>query len=150
MGYIALPGLLTYFNAGYTEAHFKGTNFIDINSCLAALATGVRWEARPVVDTFLVAALNTLSASCRACSGRTKFVFPHWSNNKTYTLGFVRLLRLWSWSCLDPDEPRLTSRRRLPSWSTASTGWPGRRQVLIVAKSACSKAPASSGAFLRR
>jgi outer membrane immunogenic protein len=29
IGYVALPGLLTYFNAGYTEAHFKGTGYIN-------------------------------------------------------------------------------------------------------------------------
>src|SRR5882757_2441459 len=29
IGYVALPGLLTYFNAGYTEGHFKGTGFLN-------------------------------------------------------------------------------------------------------------------------
>jgi outer membrane immunogenic protein len=29
IGYVALPGLLTYFNAGYTQAHFKQTNYFD-------------------------------------------------------------------------------------------------------------------------
>jgi outer membrane immunogenic protein len=29
IGYVALPGLLTYFNAGYTEAHFKGVGYIN-------------------------------------------------------------------------------------------------------------------------
>src|SRR5258705_5168015 len=41
VGYVALPGLLTYFNAGFTEAHFKGTNFFDTTAPLAALATGI-------------------------------------------------------------------------------------------------------------
>lgn len=27
VGYVALPGLLTYFNGGFTQAHFKTTNF---------------------------------------------------------------------------------------------------------------------------
>jgi outer membrane immunogenic protein len=40
-GYVALPGLLTYFNAGYTQAHFKGTNFIDTTDFTTPLATGV-------------------------------------------------------------------------------------------------------------
>jgi outer membrane immunogenic protein len=29
IGYVALPGLLTYFNAGYTQAHIKQTNYVD-------------------------------------------------------------------------------------------------------------------------
>jgi outer membrane immunogenic protein len=29
VGYVALPGLLTYFNAGYTQAHFKQVNYTD-------------------------------------------------------------------------------------------------------------------------
>jgi outer membrane immunogenic protein len=29
VGYVALPGLLTYFNGGYTQAHFKGVNYLD-------------------------------------------------------------------------------------------------------------------------
>ena len=41
LGYVALPGLLTYFNAGYTESHYKGTNLIDITAPAAPLATGV-------------------------------------------------------------------------------------------------------------
>ena len=39
IGYVALPGLLTYFNAGYTQAHFKGTGFLDTDA--APLATGI-------------------------------------------------------------------------------------------------------------
>ena len=27
IGYCALPGLLTYFNGGWTEAHFSGVNY---------------------------------------------------------------------------------------------------------------------------
>ena len=27
IGYVALPGLLTYFNGGFTQAHFKTTSF---------------------------------------------------------------------------------------------------------------------------
>jgi outer membrane immunogenic protein len=41
VGYVALPGLLTYFNAGYTQAHFKGTNFIDTTVPAAPLGTGI-------------------------------------------------------------------------------------------------------------
>jgi outer membrane immunogenic protein len=41
IGYVALPGLLTYFNAGYTEAHFERTNFFDTNAPAAPLATGI-------------------------------------------------------------------------------------------------------------
>jgi outer membrane immunogenic protein len=29
VGYVALPGLLTYFNGGYTQAHIKQTNYFD-------------------------------------------------------------------------------------------------------------------------
>jgi outer membrane immunogenic protein len=29
LGYVALPGLLTYVNGGYTQGHFKGINFVD-------------------------------------------------------------------------------------------------------------------------
>jgi outer membrane immunogenic protein len=46
VGYVALPGLLTYFNAGFTEAHFKGTNFFDTSAPLAALATGISLGAQ--------------------------------------------------------------------------------------------------------
>ncbi len=41
IGYVALPGLLTYFNAGYTEGHFKGTNFLNTGTPLAATVTGI-------------------------------------------------------------------------------------------------------------
>ena len=41
VGYVALPGLLTYFNAGYTQAHFKGTGFIDSTDPTALAATGI-------------------------------------------------------------------------------------------------------------
>jgi outer membrane immunogenic protein len=41
IGYVALPGLLTYFNGGYTEAHFEGTNFLDTSLPAAPLATGI-------------------------------------------------------------------------------------------------------------
>ena len=34
IGFVALPGLLTYFNGGYTQGHFKGINYLD-----AAFAT---------------------------------------------------------------------------------------------------------------
>jgi outer membrane immunogenic protein len=34
LGYVAVPGLLTYFNGGFTEGHFKQVNFFD-----AALGT---------------------------------------------------------------------------------------------------------------
>jgi outer membrane immunogenic protein len=34
IGYVALPGLLTYFNGGFTEANFKQVNYLD-----AALGT---------------------------------------------------------------------------------------------------------------
>ena len=41
LGYIALPGLLTYFNAGYTETYFKGTNYRDTSGNNQSLPTGV-------------------------------------------------------------------------------------------------------------
>jgi outer membrane immunogenic protein len=41
IGYVALPGLLTYFNAGYTQAHFEGTSFLNTNNPVAPLATGI-------------------------------------------------------------------------------------------------------------
>jgi outer membrane immunogenic protein len=41
LGYVALPGLLTYLNAGYTEAHFTSTNYRDTTGITTALATGV-------------------------------------------------------------------------------------------------------------
>jgi outer membrane immunogenic protein len=41
IGYVALPGLLTYFNGGYTQAHSKGTTFINTTTPTAPLATGV-------------------------------------------------------------------------------------------------------------
>ena len=41
IGYVALPGLLTYFNAGYTEAHFEGSSFLNTNAPAAPLATGI-------------------------------------------------------------------------------------------------------------
>ncbi len=41
IGYVALPGLLTYFNGGYTQGNFKTPhNFVDTSGA-AALATGV-------------------------------------------------------------------------------------------------------------
>jgi outer membrane immunogenic protein len=41
VGYEALPGLLTYFNAGYTQAHFKGTNYVNSNDPTAIIGTGI-------------------------------------------------------------------------------------------------------------
>lgn len=41
VGYVALPGLLTYFNGGYTQAHFKGTGFLDSTDATAVTATGI-------------------------------------------------------------------------------------------------------------
>ncbi|MDP3074540.1 porin family protein [Bradyrhizobium sp.] len=41
IGYVALPGLLTYFNAGYTQAHFEQTNYFNTNNPAAPLATGI-------------------------------------------------------------------------------------------------------------
>jgi outer membrane immunogenic protein len=38
IGYVALPGLLTYLNAGYTEANFKQVNYVDAAN---GLATGL-------------------------------------------------------------------------------------------------------------
>jgi outer membrane immunogenic protein len=38
IGYVALPGLLTYVNGGYTQGHFKGVNYI---ANPAATATGL-------------------------------------------------------------------------------------------------------------
>jgi outer membrane immunogenic protein len=38
LGYVALPGLLTYFNGGYTQAHFTQTNF---NNSGTGVATGL-------------------------------------------------------------------------------------------------------------
>jgi outer membrane immunogenic protein len=41
IGHVALPGLLTYFNAGYTEAHFKGSNYLNTSTPLVATVTGI-------------------------------------------------------------------------------------------------------------
>jgi outer membrane immunogenic protein len=32
LGYVALPGLLTYVNGGYTQGHFKGINYFDAST----------------------------------------------------------------------------------------------------------------------
>jgi outer membrane immunogenic protein len=41
IGYVALPGLLTYFNGGYTQAHFTGSNFVNTTGNVIAIPTGV-------------------------------------------------------------------------------------------------------------
>jgi outer membrane immunogenic protein len=41
IGFVALPGLLTYFNAGYTEGHRNGSNFIDADTIAAPIRTGI-------------------------------------------------------------------------------------------------------------
>lgn len=41
IGYVALPGLLTYFNGGYTQAHYEGTNFFNSTTPATPLATGI-------------------------------------------------------------------------------------------------------------
>ena len=41
IGYVALPGLLTYFNGGYTQAHFAATNFNDTSVVGTSTATGI-------------------------------------------------------------------------------------------------------------
>jgi outer membrane immunogenic protein len=40
VGYVALPGLLTYFNGGYTQAHFKGVNYVDNTVLFGGVAPG--------------------------------------------------------------------------------------------------------------
>jgi outer membrane immunogenic protein len=40
VGYVALPGLLTYFNGGFTQVHTKATNYFDANVVTAPLVTG--------------------------------------------------------------------------------------------------------------
>jgi len=40
IGYVALPGLLTYFNGGYTQSHSKRTNYFNTNAPAAPIATG--------------------------------------------------------------------------------------------------------------
>ncbi len=41
LGYVALPGLLTYFNGGYTQAHFEGSDFLNTNTPAAPLLTSI-------------------------------------------------------------------------------------------------------------
>jgi outer membrane immunogenic protein len=41
VGYVALPGLLTYFNAGYSQAHFNASNWINTTAIGNMSATGV-------------------------------------------------------------------------------------------------------------
>jgi outer membrane immunogenic protein len=41
LGYVALPGLLTYFNAGYTQAHFEGTSYFNSSTPATPLATSI-------------------------------------------------------------------------------------------------------------
>lgn len=41
IGFVALPGLLTYFNGGYTQAHFEQTNFVGTNNPAAPTALSV-------------------------------------------------------------------------------------------------------------
>jgi outer membrane immunogenic protein len=55
VGYVALPGLLTYFNAGYTQAHFKGTGFIDSDPGSAGFgsATGISMAGQTRSGYFL-------------------------------------------------------------------------------------------------
>jgi outer membrane immunogenic protein len=53
IGYVALPGLLTYFNGGYTQGHFKGTNFINSTDPTALLPTGIFAPARTRDGWFL-------------------------------------------------------------------------------------------------
>ncbi len=43
VGFVALPGLLTYFNGGYTQGHFKGINYLDAsNGAATGLVQGSR------------------------------------------------------------------------------------------------------------
>jgi outer membrane immunogenic protein len=41
VGYVALPGLLTYFNGGYTQAHSKGTGFLNTTNPTAPVVNAV-------------------------------------------------------------------------------------------------------------
>lgn len=40
LGYVALPGLLTYFNGGFTQVHTKGTNYLNTDLVAAGIVTG--------------------------------------------------------------------------------------------------------------
>jgi outer membrane immunogenic protein len=55
IGYVALPGLLTYFNAGYTQAHFNQTNYADAfaSSALFGTNTGLVLPSRTKSGYFL-------------------------------------------------------------------------------------------------
>jgi outer membrane immunogenic protein len=55
IGYVALPGLLTYFNAGYTQAHFIQTNYFnsDTDSGVFGSNTGLVLPSRSKSGYFL-------------------------------------------------------------------------------------------------
>jgi outer membrane immunogenic protein len=53
IGFVALPGLLTYFNGGYTQGHFKGTNFLDADNPAAPILTGINLNGQTRDGWFL-------------------------------------------------------------------------------------------------
>ncbi len=66
IGYLVNPSFLTYFNAGYTQAHTEAYNLR--RSLLRSAQPAFRFRARPLTASSSAAVSNISSTSCRACS----------------------------------------------------------------------------------
>ena len=86
---LVTPQLLTYFSAGYTEAHYNSVNLLNSTSVLVRLALlrALTLVAAPTRATSLALATSTRWASCPACSGRPNTASRIWTpqtNNDSY------------------------------------------------------------------
>ena len=115
VGLVALPGLLTYVNGGYTRAHFTGTTYFNSGT---GAATG------------LVLGDHTRDVVVRRRRHRIchhplpglfmKTEYRFLLDNKTLAQGCRRNVMRRGWTIRSLD--RGTSQHSSPRWSTASTG----------------------------
>ena len=84
IGYVALPGLLTYFNAGYTEGHFKGTGFLNTSIPPAVGAIGLALGDQTRGGYFIGGGTEYAVSQIPGLFWKNEVRFSEF-NNKTYT-----------------------------------------------------------------
>ncbi|MDO8401444.1 MAG: porin family protein [Bradyrhizobium sp.] len=85
IGYVALPGLLTYFNGGYTQAHFEGSSFFNSNVPAAPLATGISLGSHTRSGYFLGGGTEYAVSQLPGLFWKNEVRFSDFGN-KTHTL----------------------------------------------------------------
>ena len=139
--------MLTYFNGGYTQAHFESTNFINTTVLAAPLATGVVSGSRTRDGWFIGGGTEYAVSQLPGLFWKNEVRFSD-LGNETNTFVCTAADRLRRWRRLEPDQPCLLAEGDHRAGLPLQLGWPGRREVLISPELTNSKAPAFAGAFL--